>query len=295
MVGIGQGIARSTDGGATFKIIQSSLSTSLRSVSFSGQAGFACAPGNFMRSPILMQSADGGAHWQNLTRPNPSLNPWAVYAADATHAWVGGVGTGSLFVTSDSGVTWSEKSLPPSPDQFNETVTGIHVIDSSHASVTTDHNRVLYTDKGGDIWQIAYAPTGSIFSLYDIDFGSASLGIAAGLGDVILRTTNGGTSWSEVYRVSNYTGQVINNVAFVDTNRVYAPASDAFLRSDNGGANFAPVPKPIDMFRTSSIAFRSIVGVAAGSRVVDAQGNTEQAIAHTNNRGDAWLRSKFVN
>lgn len=94
------------------------------------------------------------------------------------------------------------------------------------------HGYLLHSGDGGSSW--APLLTVSRF-LHDVGFRGASLGLAVGDGGLILRTTDGGQSWSEVE--SNTTGD-LRTVALGDGGLAFAAGFGVALRSIDGGATW---------------------------------------------------------
>jgi len=93
---------------------------------------------------------------------------------------------------------------------------------------------LLHSGDGGTSW----APLLAVQRpLHDVGFRGASLGLAVGDGGLILRTTDGGQSWSEV---EGNTASDLRTVALGDGGFAVAAGFGVALRSLDGGATWNP-------------------------------------------------------
>ena len=113
----------------------------------------------------------------------------------ATTGFVGGAG-GSLFATTDAGLTWTRHSLPAlgtvNKLLFTTATTG-------WAGTSTGLYR---TANAGHTWQYTPTPDASGYGIgvQDLQFVTPLVGYAVGTGGGICKTTNGGTTWTNVQR-----------------------------------------------------------------------------------------------
>jgi photosystem II stability/assembly factor-like uncharacterized protein len=88
---------------------------------------------------------------------------------------------------------------------------------------------------GNWVWQYPL-PQGN--DLLAVDFVNSNLGLAVGKGGIMVRTSDGGTSWQAIPPVTDYT---LNDIRFVDAQTAFAVGSDdntinmVILKTDNAG------------------------------------------------------------
>lgn len=81
--------------------------------------------------------------------------------------------------------------------------------------------------------------SGTNQNLYDIEFLNEKTGWAVGDAAVVIKTTNGGTSWFNVPNPSGQFGGLLWSVCPVDSEVVYVVAGyDFIMKTNNGGANW---------------------------------------------------------
>jgi len=101
-VGEGGSIARSTDGGKTWKKQNSGVTVDLTSGSATSDK-VAWVAG---RSGTLLLTTDGGKHWKQIPTPITG-DLGGVHALDQAHASIWDASNRKSFLTSDGGETWT--------------------------------------------------------------------------------------------------------------------------------------------------------------------------------------------
>jgi photosystem II stability/assembly factor-like uncharacterized protein len=215
-------LLRTLDGGETWSPVEQPCPLELGPTTFSfpdmsfGRVACMNEGGNAMINSRIFGTEDSGAHWQAQEPPEaPRMRgpiPISLTFADHEHGWLASFYTnigGILSVTEDSGRSW--KNLPL-PSQDYPSFTMLHFQSPSRGGLILSRGRdyLLRTSDGGVTWSVAYPPLVPIGPVVFID---GLNGIAAGLQDVyrsngtsaqrdggdggaILRTYNGGRTWS---------------------------------------------------------------------------------------------------
>jgi photosystem II stability/assembly factor-like uncharacterized protein len=102
---------------------------------------------------------------------------------------------GTIFKTTDRGVTWVQKPSRTDFDlnavSFGSVTTGAAVGEGGPGNV---QGMLVGTSDGGETW--TRAPMGNYQALYDVSFASPTVAVAVGRSKVIMRTTNGGATWA---------------------------------------------------------------------------------------------------
>ena len=97
-----------------------------------------------------------------------------------------------------------------------------------------ERGHILLSDDAGNSWQQALSPTPA--TLTSVYFHDAQLGWAVGHDSVILKTTNGGKAWRQIYSAPEQQKPLLK-VWFSDARNGYAMgAYGLFLRTQDGGA-----------------------------------------------------------
>ena len=197
-----QGIAESTDSGATWSILEAT-SDPVRALAVSGSTLWAG-----LDNGNVMTAAEPANAWSNVYSDS-GHTVWSV-AADpnnAAHAFVvefDNYQSGDMFVTSDGGSSWTAASLPGNPPAQV-------VVPSANATGTyyagSDGGMYSSTD-GGATWS-EVSGTGDVRYLYSWP-GRTGV-VVAGTDQGLYETTNSGSSWTSLN--ANITSSIINDVA----------------------------------------------------------------------------------
>lgn len=184
--GAGGVLLRSTDAGQSWSPTSSGTTSEIRAIRFTSEtSGWACGANG-----TLLRTSDGGETW---TASNPfsvarTLNDIAV-----SGAFVSVAGAEAFFATStNGGASWSEHDLRIAS---RADVNGVAALADGSIFLCGGGGYLRASTDGGASWIF---PLHSIVSgLADIHFAGASRGWAcAELSDNVLRTTDGGATWS---------------------------------------------------------------------------------------------------
>ncbi len=136
-------------------------------------------------------------------------------------------------------------------------------------------------------WQWTTQTSGTTRSLYCVKSVDLSVGWIGGAGGVVLRTTNGGNTWTNVGGGAIGTSDVYvidaldANTAFVST----SPAGTYIYRTTNGGTTWTQVYASPDGFIDIIHMHDSLNGIAIGDPVAG-----RWVILKTTNGGSSWSR-----
>lgn len=170
------------------------------------------------------------AQWTNLTNPS-SYHLYNLDVVSNDVIFAGGYG-GSLVKTTDGGQTWQSKGYGN-----NNWVTKIQFLDESNGFVCTQsgnstHGDVYVTQNGGDTWTSLH----SDFDYSTMFWHDANNGVVAGWDGLMLRTQDGGASWTQI--PMGTTANIID-VEFVDANIGFCiTTSYEFFRTTDGGVTW---------------------------------------------------------
>lgn len=245
---------RSTDAGQTWTPVASVNTSTISDVQFaSATVGVASAWGSAM-----LRTTNGGLTW-SLASSDSSVAYDAVrFAPDGVTAVAVGVG-GRIQRSLDAGATFADAAPSARTDYagvaFNGAGTGL-AAGGSGIVRTTD----------GATWT---PMAGSGSGLASVAFASPTTAVAGGVNGVLMRSTNGGVSWSAVS--SPNTSQV-NAIAFGASGSGIAGAEDGILRTTDAGATWSWTNV------TTSVNGGTQPGITS---VAYADANTAVAVANT--------------
>src|SRR6266403_265802 len=155
----------------------------------------------------------------------------AVYFADAKRGWVGGDG-GFFSYTEDGGANWAERPLG-----IDHAINDIHFV-SKETGFVLAGGSIFETADGGHSWREAHkflpsAFDGAMPELYSLRFNGKKRGWAVGERGTILRTEDGGRTWTKIFSPARST---LLGVQFVsDDDGWIVGRGGAILRSSDGG------------------------------------------------------------
>jgi len=179
-VGMGQGLGRSRDGGATWGIVATPVGGWL-DASFVGSDHVWLLAGRVIGQVTIRHTTDGGATW--ATSPLPRAQDLrSIDFVDATHGFAIGSllpagayeGAATFFWTTDAGATWQSRPLPPENRGGR-----VEFVDAQHGFIALGDGRVGATDDGGLTWRWVRTPAkGSFFrDEIGLDFFDADHGV----------------------------------------------------------------------------------------------------------------------
>lgn len=206
--------------------------------------------GNVSGAMGLSKTTNAGTSWTAVPF-NPVLNVHDFHFLDDNtgFACADTTGTGfpyslSLYKTVDGGTTWTTVHTFAGAIPFSSKV---YFRDALHGIVTETYSRIWITNDGGTTWA---SQDFSYVYFQDIVFSSANVGyITCADGTfsyfgVVLKTTDGGTTWNEVFNFGNiplvYT--TAGAVDFIDDNTGYMETMENFYKTTDGGLSWDSLP-----------------------------------------------------
>ncbi len=198
----------------------------------------------------LFATGDGGVTWQQVYGNGSLSNPRSVrqvFFVDSQQGWITGrwvradIDWGWFIAhTGDGGATWTDQVVSSpggAPDQR-----ALWFLNSQHGWFLYGGS-IYRTVSGGQTWQPA-TPNRAVGWI--VRFVNANTGLAVGPGAsggaALLRTTDGGVTWSEVSLLPAGTESVW---ASADGVRLWAVGQNGMIsRSANGGASWTPATSP---------------------------------------------------
>jgi len=199
---------------------------------------------------FLSKTIDEGFNWKNA-QPYPTTqtinNAYFINASSGVCTSV----EGGLFITTDAANSWSTSSIPS--DIINTSdLDSLHQMQGLYAAsvskillapTNSSLNKIYKTENGGVSWEVVStsANTPSIISIYyitKIKFYDNNIGWVVGTNGVILKTEDGGSTWSQ--KGSGITTSNLFSINIVDENQCWiAGASRTIMYTKNGGTTWA--------------------------------------------------------
>jgi photosystem II stability/assembly factor-like uncharacterized protein len=242
-----EGVFRSTDSGASWTEVNSGLTnTNVVGLFVSGTSLFA-------RTFIggVCRTTDSGTSW-TLVNSLPANTSVTCFAATDRNLFVGTEGVfagceGGIFRSTDNGASWTpvNSGLLPNTDVGALAVSpngrgGTNVVAGATIREGTYHGCIYLSTNLGTQWaEVSSGFTGTSISYFGVGcFGVSGTNIFASLGSGVLRSTDGGTSWT---RLNSWrTDQQIMSFAVSGIN-IFAATLDSYgtlggvvLSTDNG-------------------------------------------------------------
>ena len=199
----------------------------------------------------------------------------AMTVCDSSTAVVGGHYNSKVYITTDNGLNWETKDISSST---GDTITGtidISAIDKNHFWIGTDKGQILYTGDGGTNWTVQFYDTNTTKFIDYIKMFDSNNGVAVGdphfsssLQTVILKTTNGGTSWNSVNtQIFGIDGDIYRRVSFPDKNTGYFFESlvnpQKLFKTTDGGATWDTTNfSSVSTYLTTIKFFNKDIGIA---------------------------------
>jgi photosystem II stability/assembly factor-like uncharacterized protein len=270
-------IVATTNGGTTWTQQTSGTTATLRGVSFaSASVGWGVGD-----SGTVLATTNGGTSWTAQTSGETgNLN--SVSATSTSAVWFVG-DAGILRRTTNGGTTWTDlrKVTTPGP------LTAVHARSASEVLVAASGGAVLSSSDG--LKTVAKA-TPSAATMNAFWFVDGSTGYAAGGNGTILKTTNHGSSWTQV---ANGGGVELRDVHCVSATDCWVAGGTSLLHTTNGGASWSSLPTGIAFTpTTSSVRFES---ASVGYMGIDKSASLgSQNIFKTTDGGALWSFVGFV-
>lgn len=240
-------------------------------------------------SGTFLKTTDGGKTWQRekVTRDNIR----DVVFTDRENGWllceqsIFGPGIESptyILRTQNGGSTWEKVSIEPGRERM------LRLVLSPTANVAYaigETGTMLFTNSLEDTWKRTALATQTM--LTDGKILNDKEAILVGGRGTILRTDNGGITWTEVKAHDNEPPRKLNAVYFIDDKKGWAVGAEGkILITENGGNTWFPEASGVTTDLLDVIFLDNAVGDnAAGFAVGDAG-----TIIQTKDSGKTWIK-----
>ena len=209
---------------------------------------------------LIVHTTDGGLNWTRQTSGTTDpLN--AVYFKDALHGWATG---NDMLYTVDGGRTWQQSNWAL------DTLYSITCADLNTCFASRGLNYLHKTTDGGRNWLVVTMP----FDVGSVQFFDAQNGVASGGGGV-LRTTNGGQTWTIWART--------HGGYFINFNEGWSLSGNTAQHTTDGGLTWQTQTLPTGAWIYDFKFFDAQNGIGVGS---------QENIVRTTNGGQTWTTQR---
>jgi photosystem II stability/assembly factor-like uncharacterized protein len=216
-------VLHSTDSGATWQPLTSTITEDLYAVAATG-AGNAIAVGN---AGTLLSTTDEGATWAAGAFGVPQ-DLDSITALDGDTAWA--VGQYGIARTTDGGLTWSYD--PPGFPAGR-----IDFVDASHGWAVGYDGTLAHSTDGGATWQPQSLGIDTEEMLSDVFFLNKDVGWLVGVYGPLYKTSDGGATWLP----QGGPGMSVRAITFADQNDGWVVGATGMIEhSTDGGASWTP-------------------------------------------------------
>jgi photosystem II stability/assembly factor-like uncharacterized protein len=271
IVGENGAIIRTTDGGINWEWQETGTANTLWSVHFSDDNN-----GWAVGDNIVLKTNNGGNSWVMQNTGYGSFYS-DVVMIDSSNIYI--IGTNEILKTSDAGVTWGYYDTY---HNWHGSLFAADFIDVNNGIVVGD-GITLKTSDGGISWGINPINNG----LYDVKYFSNDVAIAPAASGQILKTTNGGVNWFQLF----YSHFGFRNISFFDQNiGISTGWQNSIIKTNDGGITWIEVSKNTRSFASLySISFcNENSGAAVG---YDSDGISDfGCVFNTTDGGINWVK-----
>lgn len=206
---------------------------------------------------VLRKTTNYGNNWNSLG----TFNGGQVLFSDAQTGFI--FGSNEILKSSNGGVSWTNKLTINS----SRSITGLYFTDANTGYAAsgdwTDSLLIFKTIDGGETWNLHSFDLINYGLVYNLFFYNANLGFITNLDGQILRTTDGGLNWTEVY-ISF--GAPVNMIKFTSTTNGYASTDVEFLKTTDGGTNWVVSNPPFSgIFASLDITPNGTIHITGGN------------------------------
>lgn len=277
-VGAAGTVIRSMDGGVTWTITDSGTQQQLSSVAFAdANTGMAVGDGG-----TILRTSDGGLTWESVRVMPTGGTLRSVALWDAENGIVVGFTPrpprqhdSIVLRTTDGGATWARLPNLGGPYLFGVSCPDVGVCTVVGGGRNGGGQVIYRTTDGGDTW-LNQSPSRSRPALYAVAFTDVDTGTAVGYNAGILRTIDGGLSWTQQRAAGTFQG-----VSLVDATTGTVVGGGSILRTTDGGDTWIPQSHEGQWSLNAVSFWNADTGIVVGNA---------GTILRTTDGGETWVR-----
>ena len=268
------GVLKSVDGGFTWDTLTFGSITALKVHFPDQQHGFVAGFASFATGPSCFKTSDCGLTWQPMSDTiGPGAQFYKVHFVNKDTGFISNMGV--LSRTTDGGATFTRQELAT---EYNY-ITNIHFIDRQTGFVSlvqygdaSNLDRIFKTTDCGLTWTEVYNESSGpqVVFVYEgisqMHFTNELNGwaITTGSPGKILKTTNGGNSWTELTGHS-FTGYGMTDIYFLNQQEGYIVYEQSIYKTINGGQSWTKqMTSPPDLLVLEIEMLNNQLGYASG-------------------------------
>ncbi len=201
---------------------------------------------------ITLKTVDGGQTWQNTNTPWDPVVSWPDYIHAFSPAKICQIGDPrngefEIYTSGNGGISWvlvNGTNIPdPLPGEIGFNNGGCVI--GNHIWFPTSSGRIYHSANAGSTWDVVQTPLKSVGSIsYSDEYNGIANGTAADDSDHLIRTTDGGVTWTDLslpiaetyhfYGIPEYLKGSSTMVAGVFTGPYLLGKNQTWLSKDRG-------------------------------------------------------------
>ena len=220
---------------------------------------------------VILRTNDAGTTWNKT-----SIKDWLAgitFIDLYTGIAVGGANT--ILRTTDCGITWAQQTIT---DQAYVSFVDVDFADARHGTAVGLYANpvgIMHTTDGGITWSVPSVDMFYYSELRGVSFGDSVTGVAVHWPDFILRTTDAGSTWTQI---PDSLPTFLVKVDLQDDNTGVG-LGNGVLTTEDGGLTWTRLSVPSELGLGELSMFDGNTGVALGNPGI---------IVYTNDRFANW-------
>ena len=270
-------ILKTADGGTTWIPYYSKATVELYSISFIDDLrGWAVGNGNVSRGTVIYTD-DGGLNWVTQTQPEPTSALWNIHFKDQNMGWAVGE-RGLLIQTSNGGQLWEA-----GVSQVERNINAIKSASPNVVMAVGNAGIIIRSENNGAVWKEVSVGT-YIWNIYGVDFIDHNIGWVVGPNKKIMKSTNGGMTWT---LQASSGSETLHEIWFVNDQKGWTVGEwGAILHTTDGGMNWVEQASGTNNFLHSIFFLNDQVGWICGGPIT----TDSSIILHTSDGGVTWTK-----
>lgn len=203
----------------------------------------------------VLKTTNGGTSWNTLNVPNMVTPIFDIQFYNESTGWMCGH-DGKVYITTNGGTNWTIKNAGA------ERLDAIHFLDANTGFVCGYLGRLYRSTTGGNSWDAVNAGTSlTLNTIFFINNNTGWIGSGGNDTGIIMKTTNGGLTWTGVPILSH---RNIKKIQFLTSQLGFACTDYKIYKTTTGGSNWYEVNLPgvSGAFLTFNMS-SAIIGYAA--------------------------------